>query len=201
MTEDPNLQQTWSEAALPKKAKPKANVLIFILAPLILAVGGGLAYIQIKGGGEKLVLEKCCDDILLGPKTALFVRAETPVRTKPSLEEGRTAYSYRRGATVTGEVVLGPDGKTRWLKQAADGWYVRTKDLSTGGAPRLTSTFPDEIVANSAPLTLRQIPDAKAPILVTLPAGSPIQRIGRDQNGFVEIVFDHPVYRVGYSQD
>jgi hypothetical protein len=171
---------------------------VVMLALTALGVGGGLAFYQMKHGNEILVLEKCCDDILLGPKTALFVRAETEVRSKPSFEQGRTVYTYTRGITVNGEVVLGPDGKTRWLKQAGDGWFVLTKDLSTGAPPRLMAPASEKQISSPASLKIHQIPDDRAPILVTLAAGSVVTLVGKDKNGYTEVVFDHPVYRVGY---
>jgi hypothetical protein len=190
--EDP---KDWTQATAPKA---KANIGLILLGVIVLGVGGGLVWFQMKNGNQKLVLEKCCNDILLGPKSALFVRAETPVRTQPSLDDGRTAYTYKRGVTVMGEVVLGADGQSKWLKQQGDGWFIETKDLSTGAPPRLTGPRPAPNVVSSTPVELRQIPDAKAPVMVTLPAGTPLEQIGTDKNGFVEVVFEHPVYRVGY---
>jgi hypothetical protein len=187
----------WTQAP---PSKPKGNFALISFALLALVLGGGISFYQLNGGGKALVIEKCCDEILLGPKAALFVRAQTNVRTKPSLTEGRTAYTYNRGVTVMGEVVMGEDGKSRWLKQQGDGWYILTRDLSTGSPPRLTGTLPDKSMTSGAPLEVRQIPKANAPIMVTLPAGTKVQMVGTELSGFTEIVFDHPTYRVGYVQ-
>jgi hypothetical protein len=200
MTENDTNQADWTQRSSNDNSKGTMSFGLIALMLIVLGVAGGLAYYQTKNGGQMLVLEKCCEDILLGPKAALFVRVETPVRTKPSFDEGRTAYTYKRGTTVMGDVVLGPDGKTRWLKQKGDGWYMRTKDLSTGAPPRLTGARPDQNMTPSGPLEIRQIPNAKAPVMVTLPAGSAVQLVGTDKNGFTEVVFDHPTYRVGYIQ-
>lgn len=189
----------WTKAQV-APSKPKANFGLVLLGLLVIGIGGGIGYYQLNGGGKALVLEKCCNEILLGPKAALFVRTQTNVRTKPSLTDGRTAYSYNRGVTVMGDVVTGDDGKTRWLKQQGDGWYIQTRDLSTGSPPRLTGVLPDKTMTSGSPLEVRQIPKANAPIMVTLPAGSDVQLVGTEQGGFTEIVFDHPTYRVGYIQ-
>jgi hypothetical protein len=183
------------------KAQPsgKPNFGLIILLFIVLSVGGALAYNQIKGGGEILVVEKCCDEILLGPKTALFVRADAPVRIKPSLEKGRVSYTYKRGTTVMGDVVTGEDGKSRWLKQKGDGWFIATKDLSTGAPPRLVGALPEASMTMASPLEVRQIPNDKAPVITTLAAGTLVQMVGTDKNGYTEIVFEHPSYRVGYA--
>jgi hypothetical protein len=194
---DPHDPSDWTHT-LP--SKPKGNFGFISFALLAAAIGGAVTFYHVRGGGEALVLEKCCDEILLGPKAALFVRAQTNVRTKPSFTEGRTAYTYNRGVTVMGEVVLGEDGKSRWLKQQGDGWYILTRDLSTGSPPRLTGTLPDKNLASGTPLEVRQIPKANAPIMVTLPAGTNVQPVGTEQGGFTEIVFEHATYRVGYVQ-
>jgi hypothetical protein len=197
MMTEKNGQRDWTQTQ-DRTATPKASVGPILFIILVVGIGGALTYHQLNGGSQTLVLEKCCDDILLGPKAALFVRAKTEVRTKPGLTSGRIAYTYNRGVTVIGDIVMGDDGKTRWLKQQGDGWYVLARDLSTGAAPILTLNKAPKSMASGTPLEVRQIPKANAPIMVTLPAGTAVEAVGIEKGGFTEITFEHPTYRVGY---
>jgi hypothetical protein len=194
-------QKFFADQSEPSKKNNKSSRigLMTLIGLLSISAIGFMVFTHQKNASSKsaaVSAERYGDGIALGKQT-LHVRATGNLRDGPTTSGTKITGTKPRGSIVTGEVVIGTDGSSRWLKLDENGRYLSAGILSTVAGPQLTSMIEQEFYPTED-LVLGDAPDGRATVTRTVVAGEKIWLVGKTASNNTEAVITGSGIKVGY---
>ena len=117
----------------------------------------------------------------------MFVVADANVRDKPAIKDGNIVGKLPRGSIVNGTLKMAMDGTGGWFELADGKGFVSDVNLSETQPPEIVKPLGDRMWNADRPVDIYGQPDAAAPVLDHVAAGTPLMLFGLTANGYVEI--------------
>lgn len=187
------------EASAPEAKKPNwlligggAAILLLLLLYYLIFIRDDVSSNTPAATTEKIEAKE-------GVETQYYAVADANIRDKATTVGTQIVGKLLRGTAASGTVITGADGTTQWLELADGKGFVAMSNISETQPPQIVKPLGDRIWIADAPIDLWAQPDAAAPVLDRVAAGTALTLYGLTANDYIEV--KRPKGGVGYIAD
>jgi hypothetical protein len=184
---EPVYEYTEPEAIEPERTGPNwlligggAAILLLLLLYYLIFIRDDVSSSQAPATTEKIEAKEVAG-------AQYYAVADANIRDKATTVGTNITGKLLRGTAASGTVITGEDGTTQWLELVEGKGFIAMSNLSETEPPQITKPLGYKIWLADKPIDIWAQPDASAPILDRVAAGTPLTLFGLTANDYIEI--------------